>query len=114
MYPILAGMEDMRPLAHAFEPKGKCPPALNAVARGFFAFWIGPMLGNASNSGTGEKRDWWLRSATPRRWVAKIVPMTVRLSGERYRTGYALKAPRLRLGALLRLGYQYKGCICGD
>lgn len=61
--------------------------------RAFLRPTIGPMLGNASNSGTGEKRDWWLGSATPRRWVAKIVPMTERLSGERYRTWYALKAP---------------------
>ena len=37
-------------------------------------------LGNESNSDASGKCYWWLRSATARREVAKIVPLTERLS----------------------------------
>ena len=38
------------------------------------------MLGNESNSGMSGKRYWWLRFETAHKEVAKIVPLTERLS----------------------------------
>jgi len=51
------------------------------------------MLGNESNSDMSGKCYWWLRSATARREVAKIVPLTERLS--------RVAAPKSRLKGVL-------------
>ena len=51
---------------------------LKPRSEGFFLDYNA--LGNESNSDAIGKCYWWLRSATARRRVAKIVPLTERLS----------------------------------
>lgn len=55
------------------------PPRPEAQIRGFFLLGY-TALGNESNSDASGKCYWWLWSATARREVAKIVPLTERLS----------------------------------